>query len=252
MSRNESPGRTVTSKVLAVLAAFDAGSRELSLTDLAQRADLPVATAHRLVGELLEWGALDRTTAGGYAVGRRLWDLGLLAPVNTDLRSVAAPFLQDLHAATRATVQLAVRDDDRALYVDRLSGSVSTPVVSRVGSRLPLHATAVGKVLLAHAPDAVRLRVLGSLTRHTPHTVTSPAILDEQLRRARRDGFATTAEEMSRGACSVAVPVCVGDEVVAALGAVVPDLRHGRPELVAGLRVASQGIGRRLALHAAR
>ncbi|MFB9378395.1 IclR family transcriptional regulator [Kineococcus gynurae] len=246
MSRNESPGRSVTSKVLAVLGAFDPGARELTLSRLAERAGLPVSTTHRLVAELAEWGALDRTTDGTYTVGRRLWTLGLLAPVHSDLRSVAAPFLQDFHAATRATVQLAVRDGDQVLYVDRLSGNVSVPVVSQIGYRLPMHATAVGKVLLAHAPDDVVTRVMGRLTRHTPWTITSPAILDGQLRRARSEGFATTGEEMSRGASSVAVPVVRGDEVIAALGVVVLDLRRGRGELIAGLRVAAQGIGRRL------
>ena len=69
-----------------------------------------------------------------------------------ELREVAAPFLQDLYAATGDTVHLAVREADRALYVERLSGKASVPVVSQVGGRLPLHTTGVGKVLLAHAP----------------------------------------------------------------------------------------------------
>jgi hypothetical protein len=68
-------------------------------------------------------------------IGRRLWDLGLLAPVQTGLRDVAAPFLQDLYGATMATVHLAVRDGTQVLYLDRLSGHASVPVVSRVGAR---------------------------------------------------------------------------------------------------------------------
>ena len=79
-------------------------------------------------------------------------DLGLLAPVQLELRQVAAPFLSDVHTAIRDTVHLAVRDGLRALYVERISGRESVPVVSQVGSRLPLHATGVGKVLLAAAP----------------------------------------------------------------------------------------------------
>jgi DNA-binding IclR family transcriptional regulator len=238
-------GATVTSRVLALLGAFDTDHRSLTLTELAGRAGLPLATAHRLVGELVEWGALTRRASGEYVVGRRLWDLGLLAPVQAGLRQLASPFLHDLYGATLATVHLAVRDGLQALYVDRLSGHASVPVVSQVGSRLPLHATGVGKVLLAYASEDVQAEVLAGLTRVTPFTVTQPGRLRAQLRRVRRDGFAETHEEMSLGASSVAVPVRAADgNVVAALGLVVPSLKGDRPRLVAALQVAAQGIGR--------
>lgn len=239
------PGATVASRVLAVLGSFDDEHRVLTLTELAGRAELPVPTAYRLVGELVRWGALVRRPSGDYAVGRRMWDLGLLAPVQSGLRQAASPFLHDLYGATLATVHLAQRDGTQVLYLDRLSGHASVPVVSRIGSRLPLHATGVGKVLLAHAPDGVRAEVLANLTRVTAYTVTQPGRLREELRRVHRDGFAHTSEEMSLGACSVAVPItdrC--GAVVAALGIVVADLKRDRPRLVAALQVAARGIGR--------
>jgi DNA-binding IclR family transcriptional regulator len=220
----------------------------MTLTELAHRAGLPLATAHRLVGELVEWGALTRRASGEYVVGSRLWDLGLLAPVQSGLRQVASPFLHDLYAATLATVHLAVRDGTSVLYIDRLSGHVSVPVLSDVGTRLPMHSTGVGKVLLAHAPEDVRAWVLTNLTRITPYTITQPGRLRADLRRVLRDGFAQTSEEMSLGACSVAVPIRSGGEVVAALGIVVPSLGRDRPRLVAALKVAAQGIGRSLPL----
>lgn len=240
------PGASVTSRALSLVGAFDDAHRRLGLTELAERAGLPLPTAHRLVGELVSWGALAREEDGRYVVGRRLWDVGLLAPVNTDLVEAASPFLHDLYAATRATVHLAVRDGDQALYLDRLGGHASVPVVSTVGSRLPLHATGVGKVLLAHAPADVRRQVLAGLTRVTAYTVTQPGTLDRQLARVRAEDHATTSEEMSLGACSLAVPVRRGadGEVVAALGLVVPTLRGQRARLVAPLQVAARGIGR--------
>ncbi|HEY0001280.1 MAG TPA: IclR family transcriptional regulator C-terminal domain-containing protein, partial [Actinoplanes sp.] len=127
------------------------------------------------------------------------------------------------------------------------AGHVSVPVVSQIGSRLPMHATGVGKVLLAYAPEDVVATALSRLTRVTAYTITQPARLLDQLRRVRVDGYATTGEEMSLGACSVAVPVRGGDEVLAALGIVVPDLRRERARLVSALKVAAQGIGRTLA-----
>jgi DNA-binding IclR family transcriptional regulator len=244
--RSSRPGASVTSRALALLAAFDADHRRLTLSELAARADLPLATAHRLVGELVAWGALTRTRTGQYSIGRRLWDLGLLAPAQTGLRELASPFLHDLYGATLATVHLAVRDGTEVLYLDRLRGHTSVPIVSTIGSRLPMHATGVGKVLLAHAPEDVQLQVLGQLTRLTPYTVTQPAVLRRQLARVLRDDFATTVEEMSPGACSVAVPVRSGPRVVASLGIVVASLRTERPRLVSALQVAARGIGRLL------
>ncbi|CAB4918201.1 MAG: helix-turn-helix domain-containing protein [Actinobacteria bacterium] len=248
-------GRSVTSRALRVLDAFDGEHSRLSLSEIADRSGTPLTTAHRLLGELAAWGALVRRPDGRYEIGRKLWDLGLLAPVQAELRQVASPFLLDVHTATRDTVHLAVRDGPTALYVDRVSGRESVPVVSQVGSRLPLHAVGVGKVLLAAAPDEVVEQVLRSLDRQTRHTVVEPARLARELAEVRRTGWARTSEEMSLGAASVAVPVTVvrgsgGRAVVAAaLGIVVPTHRAERdlPRLVPVLEVAARGIGRELA-----
>lgn len=239
---------SVTARVFALLAAFDDRHRALRLSEIAARSDVPLSTAHRLVGELVAAGALRRLPGGEYVVGRRMWDLGLLAPVQSGLSEVASPFLHDLYGATLETVQLAVRDGDRVLYVDRLAGHRSVPILSTTGSRLPMHTTGVGKVLLAHAPAEVQEAVLGGrLQRYTRYTVTSPAVLAQQLARVRAHGYATTGEEMSAGACSVAVPITVEDEVVASVGLVVADLRRTRARLVAALQVTAQGIARSLA-----
>ncbi|KMO72715.1 IclR family transcriptional regulator [Mycolicibacterium chlorophenolicum] len=242
------PGVSVTQRLLAVVAAFDDRHRALTLTDLARRAGLAVPTVHRLVGELVGGGALERRDDGRYVVGRLLWQAGLLAPVQGRLTEVAEPFVSDVYAATLATVHLAVRDGDQVLYLHRLAGRASVPIVSTVGSRLPMHCTGVGKVLLAHAPQEVRESVLASLRRVTPRTITSRRVLEDQLERVRREGVAMTAEEMSLGACSLAVPVVQSsdDTVAAALGVVVPTLKRDRQRLIGALQVAARGIGRLL------
>jgi DNA-binding IclR family transcriptional regulator len=249
--RSTVPGRSVTSRALSVLDAFDATSPRLSLSEIAERSGTPLTTAHRLLGELTDWGALVRRSDGRYEIGRKLWDLGLLAPVQLELRQVAAPFLMDVHTAIRDTVHLAVRDGVSALYVDHVSGRESVPVVSTVGSRLPLHATGVGKVLLAAAPPDVEWEVLRALTRITRYTVVDPGRLRRELSEVRRRRYARTSEEMSPGAASLAVPVTVdrpaGAVVVAALGIVVPPHRRDLPRLVPVLEVAARGIGRELA-----
>ncbi|SEL89355.1 DNA-binding transcriptional regulator, IclR family [Blastococcus sp. DSM 46786] len=249
--RSAAPGRSVTSRALGILDAFGADAPRLSLSQIAERSGTPLTTAHRLLGELTGWGALIRRPDGRYEIGRKLWDLGLLAPVQLELRQVAAPFLLDLHTTIRDTVHLAVREGLSALYVDRVSGRESVPVVSQVGSRLPLHATGVGKVLLAAAPDDVVDQVLAALRPVTRHTVTDPVLLARELTEIRRRRYARTCQEMSLGAASLAVPVQVervnGPLAVAALGIVVPPHRRDLARLVPAMEMAARGIGRELA-----
>jgi DNA-binding IclR family transcriptional regulator len=153
--------------------------------------------------------------------------------------------------ATRQNVHLAVLEGHEALYVERVTGLQSIAVKSRRWGRLPLHATGVGKVLLAAAPPEVEQEVLRSLTRVTRNTVVDPGRLRRELTEVRRRNYARTSEEMSPGAASLAVPVQVerprGPIVVAALGIVVPPHRRDLPRLVPVLEVAARGIGRELA-----
>jgi DNA-binding IclR family transcriptional regulator len=236
---------SVTARALAVLAAFEAEHPALALSELARRTGLPLTTTHRLVGELTAWGALERQADGAYVIGRRLWDLGLLAPVSRGLRDLALPFLQDLSAATGENAHLAVRDGTSALYVERISGRSSVPIVSRSGTRLPLHATGVGKILLAHAQPEVLDEVLRRPRRITAYTVVDAAVLRRQLSDVRRRGYALTGEEMSLGTVSVAVPLTnAAGAVVAALGVVAPSSRRDMVRLVPALQVAARGIAR--------
>jgi len=239
------PGVTVASRVLAIFAAFDAEHRSLLLSDLARRADMPLPTAHRLVQELVGWGALVRHPSGEYVIGQRMWTLGLLAPLPVELCQLASPFLHDIHGATLCTVHLAVRDGVAAVCVDRVAAHASMRLVDHVGSRKPLHATGAGKVLLAYAPVEVQTRVFANLTRITPYTVTQPGRLHEEVRRVHREGYAQTVEEMTMGACSLAVPIFSPDErVVAAIAVVLPTtFTQSRPRLVEVLQEAARGVG---------
>ncbi len=240
-------GDTVTARVLAVLDAFTAEQPELTLTALARRAGLPLSTAHRLVGELAAWGALERDGRGRYRVGLRLWEVGSLAPRSLGLRESAMPFLTDLQEVTGENVQLAVLDGRDAVYVERLSGRGAVHVVTRVGSRLPLHATGVGLVLLAHTPAAFQERVLaGPLRRCTPRTVTDPEQVRRTLADVRRTGVAVSDRQIELVSQSVAAPVRGRDgTVVAALSVVVPAVADART-YVPAVRAAGRGVSRAL------
>ena len=99
------PGRTVTSKVLAILEAFEKSRGSLSLTDIAERSGLPLSTVHRLVNELADWGFLSRDPHGRYQLGMRLWELA--QNTGRQLRDAARPYIQDLFSLTGETAHLA-------------------------------------------------------------------------------------------------------------------------------------------------
>ena len=199
-------GRTVTAKVFALLSTFETGPSAFTLSQLAEHAHLPLPTAHRLANELLTWGALERDAQGRYVVGLRLWEVSQHA--GRQLRETARPFLQDLFSLTQETAHLAIRDGRDALYIDRVYSSRRVPRASRVGGRLPLHATAVGKVLLAYEEDWFRDAFLAQhLEASTHQTHVHPDRLAAELEQVRRQGHATTYEEVRAGSCSIAVPV---------------------------------------------
>lgn len=213
--------KSVSARVLSILAVFESSLAPRTLTDIAAETGLALSTTHRLVAELEAWGALARDDNGRYQIGLRLWELGQHAGLKA--REVARPLLQDLYTLTRETVHLAIREGNEALYIDRVYGTRRVPQTSRVGGRLPLHATAVGKVLLAYSEDWVQDAVLAQpLTQRTPHTVTDPEALRQELAAVRRNGYSVTIDEVTVGSASIAVPVFQTDgELGAALGLVV-------------------------------
>lgn len=238
-------GRSVTSRALQVLECFESCHTRLSLSDIARRSGLPLPTAHRLTGELETWGAVTREDDGTYVIGARLWNLGLLSPVHAELREAAAPFLTDVYEMAKDNVHLAVRDGHETLYVEKIAGRRSMQLLSRNGVRLPLHATGVGKVLLAHAPAAVVRAVFAGLTAQTPLTITDPVRLAGELAAVRSRGYATTVGEMSPGASSIAVPVHGPDGcVVASIGIVTSADHRQLPRFAPLLRAAAAGLSR--------
>lgn len=237
------PGETVTQRVLSILAVFEARLTSLSLTEIASETGLALSTTHRLIGELEEWGALQRDENGRYQIGIRLWELGQHA--GRQMREIARPLLQDLYSLTQETVHIAVREQTDVLYIDRVYGTRRVPRASRVGGRLPMHVTAVGKVILAYEEDWLREAVLARpLEARTTRTNSDPVALRAELETVRAKGFAVTREEVRTGAVSIAVPVFQGDGAIgAALGLVTtPDRAAGIEQHLPALR----GIARRI------
>ena len=218
-SREQGSPHGVVGRALAVLAAFEGTPGSLAVATIAKRAGLPVSTTYRMVAELEEWGALRKGSDGRYQIGVRIWELGQQA--GRRLRDRAHPYLQDLFDLTQENVHLAIRDGLQSLYVDKVYNSSKLPVVSRIGGRLPMHATAVGRVLLAAQPEwFVSAYLERELEAPTPRTVTDATELAAIVRSVQRDGYSITVEQMRLGALSVAVPVLYEQETVASVGLV--------------------------------
>ncbi|MBS1673932.1 MAG: IclR family transcriptional regulator [Actinobacteria bacterium] len=240
--RTSQPGQSVTGRVLMILELFERSLAPRSLTEISTETGLALSTTHRLLAELEGWGALQRDDNGRYQIGLRLWELGQHA--GRQVREIARPLLQDLFTLTQETVHIAVRDGAEVLYIDRVYGSRRVPQASRVGGRLPLHATAVGKVLLAFEEPWVREALLAQpLESRTPLTHVDPDALRAELAVVRTRSFATTLDETRLGATSIAVPVFQNGTVGAALGLVTTT---GSANSLEQHLPALRGIARRL------
>jgi DNA-binding IclR family transcriptional regulator len=246
-------GRSVTSKVIAILMTFHNGEA-YSLTEIARLTGLPVSTAHRLATELLEWGMLQRTGEGQFRIGTQLRAIANQAVTAVpNLHDRARRVMEDLAAAAgRAAVRLGVLQDGEVAVLEKEPGDRPVPVAFGTET-VPLHATAMGRALLAFAPPALTEAVVErGLTRYTPYTITEPEQFRHALSVIRLTRMAVCRREYDPLACTVAVPVFgVGGRVVAALELSLrdgQDLRLLRPPLI----VAGRALTRELQSGAAR
>lgn len=205
-------------RMTAVLAAFDAASPRLTLAEIADRAQLPRSTTHRILDQLVGLRWLEH---GGqsYGLGMRALELGGLAASHHELRDIAAPLLTELNQRTGAVASLAVLDRRDVVYVDRIGRGLSSDAVTRVGGRAPAHATAAGKAMLAWAsPASLKDSLPHRLVSRTPRTITSIEALEQDLVQVRaRGGIAYEREEVAQGSASVAVALHGGRAALAAL-----------------------------------
>ncbi len=229
-----------------VLQAFRPTGNPMSMSEIARRTGLPKTTAHRLIEELTELGLLERTREQ-YVLGRPVFELGELVPVKHRLREAALPFMQDLYEATHETIHLGVRDDLDVLYIDKIRGHSGVDVPSRVGGRLPLSSTGLGKTLLAFSRDDIVSQVVSRpLRRLTDHSIVDPKALEGELAQIRSAGVGYDHEEATPGVSCVAAPVLVKGEPVAAISITVPTSHLQPARLAPAVKTAALGLSRTL------
>jgi IclR family transcriptional regulator, acetate operon repressor len=238
---------SVVGRVFQLVGAYGPADRALTIGQLAARTGIPKPTVHRLAGQLLATGALERTR-DGYRLGMRMFELGQLVPLQRDLREAALPFLQDLYEAAHETAHLAVLDGTEVLYIEKISGRRRVRTGSRIGGRMPAHCTAVGKAILAFSPpEAVAAVLDGGLPPRTPFSITVPGVLKRQLATIARTGVAYDREEADIGVTCAAAPVfAYGRRVVAGISVTGLVTRLDPDRLAPTVLLAALGLSRQL------
>ncbi|NYD54898.1 IclR family transcriptional regulator [Microbacterium pseudoresistens] len=205
---NSPSGDSVAGRLIRVLETFTAARMVQTAAEIGRRSGLPDSTAHRIVGDLVRAGLLERDQDRRIRIGMRLWELATRSSDALRLRQAALPSMERVQSRVREHTQLAVLEQDEALFLERLSGPESGSNVIRVAGRLPLHASSSGLVLLAFGSRELQERILaGPLVALSRETVTDAAALRRKLAEVRRLGHAVApgyVEEVSTG---VAVPV---------------------------------------------
>ncbi|WP_214109114.1 IclR family transcriptional regulator [Acrocarpospora catenulata] len=232
-------------RAAAILGAFDATHRELTLAALVARSGLPRSTAHRTAGRMLQLGWLDKPRSR-YRIGNRLFEIASLAPIRMELREAVLPFLQDLHHATKITAQLGVLEGGQILVVEKITGHRAMPMLSQVGGIIPAYCSALGRAILAYSQPSVIEAVLGApLNARTPRTLTSPVAIRRELAAVPERGWAIDREEGVIGVSCVAAAIFgpLG-EVVAALSVTGPSQLVRADRIGPAVRMAASAASR--------
>lgn len=240
----QSNGVSAISRVVQVLDTFSFEAPFLSLTEIAERAGIPMSSAHRIVSELVEHGLLERMPDRSYRVGNRLWEMGSRTPGALGLREIALPYLHAIQSRVRQHTQLLVRSGLDILVVERLSSRDAVVNASIVGGRTPLQLSSSGIVLIANADEDLVPGILErGLSPITPSSLQSEAELRSAVERARADGFAVSTGWIFEESRGVAVPIRGSqDVVVGTVGVVIPNDGSPIDDTVRLLRLAADGI----------
>lgn len=234
----EESGIQVVARVATILRALNGAEEGLSLSQLAERAELPRSTVHRLVVALRNEGLLMSTPTGRTRIGPEL--MRLAHESRAELTRELRPFMQRLRDELDETVDLAVLEGDHVRFVDQIAAPHRLRAVSAVGETFPLYCSANGRALLAELPREARPALIGTdLEPLTPQTLTDPAAVLAAVAEVEQRGYAVTRDQITEGICAVAVAVRDASGALAALAVPLPTPRfEGREDEIAAALLA--------------
>ncbi len=237
-------------RALAILCQYNQRTKELGITELSQRLDLPKSTVHGMVETLEARGFLFRNSENGkYRLGLKVYELGMAYSTTMELQTAARPVAQDLSSRHGKSVHVAVYAGGMAVFILKIEHRENLMVIPRAGLSFPAHSTAAGKALLAHLPEEEIEKYLSEdLYPLTRRTITDKKALAGELEKIRVLGYATDSEETMNGIGCVAAPIRdQGGQVVAAVslsGLVEEVMGENLPRAVRDVKEAGVSISR--------
>jgi len=241
-------GAGTVEKAIDVLFFLHRSSGPSGVTAIGRALGIPKSTAHRLLAVLVRRGFVERDARGQYRPGIALVALGVGALEREPIVAAGRPILEAQAEGMKETLFLAAARGGRLLVLDKCEGPGFLRASPRVGSELPVHATAIGKIYLAFGPE--QLSQAPVLEDYTERTVTDPAALAAQVDTVRARGWSESREEWIPGLTGIAAPVLVKYKLVGALAVSGPAARLGEAtlsETVEQITDAAAQIGARLA-----
>ncbi len=242
----------VIERLARLLDAIAAQDEAASLKVLSAETGLHPSTAFRILASLAEQGFIERTSRGNYQLGIKLMQLGNRVSAGVDVRKIALPLMEQLRDALEETVNLTVREGDEVVYIERTLAKRMIRVEQIIGSRAPLHVTAVGKLMLGDQGEAA-CRSYAKRSRLPAYTVnthtTVAALLQDCLESAKR-GYARDNEEAELGVGCIGTLIHDASGMVVAGLSVSAPIERRRDEWIVQVMEAGKQISQQLGCHA--
>ncbi len=210
-----------------------AETHSLGVTDIARRLVLDKGKVFRLLQTLKEKGYVQKNTECKYSLSLRFFEIGNSVVANMGLKQVAYPFMRELASLTGEGINLAIRDGNTMVYIDKIESTATIKVDLRLGLRMPLYCTGLGKALLSGMEDKEIFEMFADepLTPYTPNTIRSANQLMAAIAEVKKQGYSIDNEEYVDGLLCVAAPVTgYRGKVVAAISVAVPRFLYDEDE----------------------
>jgi IclR family transcriptional regulator, KDG regulon repressor len=226
-------------RALKILDLFNEHEKELKITDISERMQLHKSTVHSLLKTLQQHRYIKQNEENGkYSLGMKLFERGNFVTQTMDIATLARPHLTALSRNTRQTVHLVILDGKEGVYIDKVEGITSSSLYSRIGRRIPIHCSAVGKSLVAYkSPEELERLLEGyEFFQRTSHTITNKEDYLKELEAVRQRGYSFDRQENELGVNCVAIPVHnYSGEVAAAISFSSPAMRFNEDEMSANI-----------------
>jgi IclR family transcriptional regulator, KDG regulon repressor len=262
---NETSKMTNTSKsttlqrAVSLLNCFTQDEPELGVREIARKVGLSSSTTGRILANLKDLGLLSQNPdTHGYLLGGKVLAWAGVYTATLDVHNRALPYMHELHHTTQETISLYVMEENDRVCVERIESPQNVRIIARIGRRLPLYAGSAGKVFLAYLSPARRKAILDStvFTPFTPNTFVDRPLLEEEIKKIAKKGYAVSSGEWVQDASGVAAPIFdQWDEIVAVLTISGPTQRFNDENVekyIAEVTQAAEKISSEMGFHPAK